>query len=174
MSSSREPFEIGHIVCTDRRQRDRDPRGHLGTLGRLPRFRQVRPGLSQNFLLCSAPTQRRRPESNRCFVPIVGGASARTPPGSRRLSRRPFVGVELGTVMSAGICPCGGWNTDRTCQVRAEPPNNEANAPSPRTTHPQNATVVVVGRNDLAASCERLGDRFDARLFRKPGSVRRV
>ena len=34
MSSSREPFEIGHIVCTGRRQRDRDPRGDLGSVRR--------------------------------------------------------------------------------------------------------------------------------------------
>jgi hypothetical protein len=34
MSSSREPVEIGHIVCTGRRQRDRDPRGHLGAVQR--------------------------------------------------------------------------------------------------------------------------------------------
>ena len=32
MSSSREPSEIGDIVCTGRRQRDRDPRSHLGSM----------------------------------------------------------------------------------------------------------------------------------------------
>jgi hypothetical protein len=74
MSTSWEPFEIGHIICTRRRQRARDPRGHLGTLGETSPFSAGQAWCLPNFLPCSSSTQRRRPESNRCngFAGIAG------------------------------------------------------------------------------------------------------
>jgi hypothetical protein len=97
MSTSREPFEIGHIVCTRRRQRARDPRGHLGTLGRLPRFRQVRPGVSQTSCLAAVPL--RGDDRNQTGVTALQALPGR---GSW------FCQAELVALSWAAFCPIGG------------------------------------------------------------------